>query len=152
MAYQPLYAEVEDTNAVRHTTSIRSRVEWINLYLNSHFGKVFQIDARSKGSYNGEKPKDTYEAEQKIKQFKEAGNEKKVKLWEQKLKERQEQNAEWEKQEYCSVFIDLRTNPKFKFNINGLEITPSELRALSENREELKSFLSKIPVMNELDN
>ena len=43
MAYQPLYATISDTNAERHTTSLRRRVTWIDFWLNSHLGEVCKL-------------------------------------------------------------------------------------------------------------
>ena len=63
MAYQPLYATVGDTNGTRGTHSLRSRVEWINFWLNSHFGTVLNVSASSEGRLP---KKDVWEAEQKI--------------------------------------------------------------------------------------
>jgi len=128
MAYQPLYAEISDTNATRHTTSLRSRVEWIDFNLNSHFGKVLIVSASSKGNL----PKaDDYEAEQKIKLWTEKENLKKVEAWKLKLKERKEFNLIQESQESVEINIEPKLdNPKFKFIIHGIEITKEKLEKL----------------------
>ncbi len=141
MAYQPLYATISDTNATRHTTSLRSRVEWINFWLNSHFGSVLKVSADSQGSAE---TKDTYEAEQKIKMWEEKSNLKKVDLWKRKLQEREEYNKEEEKKENVFIDIDLQDNPKYTFCINGITIKASDLKLLAEFKK--KDFLGKLAI------
>ncbi len=141
MAYQPLYATISDTNATRHTTSLRGRVEWINFWLNSQFGSVIKVSADSQGSAE---TKDTYEAEQKIKEWTEKVNYKKVELWKRKLQERQDFNKEAEKKEGVFVEITLEDNPKFSFCINGITINTSDLKLLAEFQK--KNFLGKLSI------
>ena len=141
MAYQPLYATIRDENGIRGTHSLRSRVEWVTFWLNSHFGEVMTVHADSKGDLD---KKDTYEAEQKIKQFTEQENKKKVELWTQKLKERTEYNQEQEKLEDVDISINLEHNPKFRFVLNGIAFTPADLKLLEQYKE--RDFLGKLGI------
>lgn len=141
MAYQPLYATISDTNATRSTTSVRSRVEWISFWLNSHFGSVMKVSADSEGSLN--KPC-TYEAEQKIKEWADKGSTKRVNIWKKKLKEREIKNKELEAQEQVLINIDLEDNPKYKFCLNGISFKAEDLKLLAEYKK--KDFLGTLSV------
>jgi len=141
MAYQPLYATVTDCNGTRGTHSLRNRVEWVNIWVNSHFGDVLRADISSTGSLD---KKDTYEAEQKIKEWQKKGNSKKVKQWKQKLKERQEFNKEQEAKESVIVNINIEENPKFNVSINGIHFKPADLKLLQQAR--VKNFLGELSV------
>jgi len=141
MAYQPLYATIRDENGVRGTHSLRSRVEWVSFWLNSHFGEVMTVHADSKGELD---KKDTYEAEQKIKDFQTQGNIKKVEVWSQKLKERQAYNSEQEKQESVRIEINLEANPKFEFVLNGIIFSYPDLKLLEQYKE--RDFLGKLSI------
>jgi len=142
MAYQPLYATVSDTNGQRGTHSLRSKVEWVNFWLNSHFGAVMTVNASSKG--RRETDKRVYECKEKLKEFTEKGNDKKIIEWSIKLKEAQELDEEAKQREDVSVDINLNADKRFKFNLNGIRFSYEDLQLLEQTKQ--KDFLGKLSV------
>lgn len=142
MAYQPLYATISDTNAIRHTTSLRSRVNWVSFWLNSHFGSVLKVSADSEGSLTDYSK--ISEAEHKIKEWAEKENTKRVNIWKKKLQERTEKNKESEAREKVRIDINIEDNPKFKFRLNGISFSAEDLKLLAEYKK--KDFLGTLGI------
>lgn len=120
MAHQPLYGTINDEIGERSPHSWRGRVDNISFWLNSHFGEVFSISARSSGSLHR---KDVREAEGKLLAWSLKNNFKKVDEWKKKREEREAYNTEQESKEFVAVDIDLKNlNKKFKFLVNGYDV------------------------------
>lgn len=140
LAYQPLYATITDANASRSTTSLRGRVEWVEFWLNSHFGSVMRVSARSEGRLT--QYSEVSEAEQKIKEWQEKGKPKKVEAWKRKLEERKQHNKEQGDKEEVVIDINVGDSPKFKFNLNGIRFSYADLKLLQETKmRDLLGFL-----------
>ena len=117
MAYQPLYATITDTNGIRSSHSLRSRVEWLNLWLNSFFGTVMRVST----SYV-EAPK--VHIERKGKTLKEY------------RKQKEEAEQQLQEQEKVIVNIDIVPNKKFDVCINGVKIPLERLKILEQINEQ----------------
>ena len=143
MAYQPLYAKIDDGIGTEHTHSCRGKVDNIYFWLNSQFGEVMRIYANSDGSLTEKSHNRIYVCKNRIKQFQETGNLKKIEEWENKLKLAEQEYQTKEKWEKVVVKIDIADNPKFMIDFGGVEINLI-LRAIKDNPkivEELKALI-----------
>jgi len=145
MTYQPVYGKVSDDFVERTTSSRNGKVHQIEFEGLTHFGKAIDVNVSSMGSLP---KKDEQEAEQKILKWAEKENSKKCVEWGKKLKERKQYNIQQEKEERVDIDINISSNPKMRYTINGVEINKKILDMINNNKE----IFNKIDIADTLKN
>lgn len=138
MAYQPLFATLRDSCGQVQSHSLRSRVDWITFWLNSHFGSVMSVSAKSDGSQVNTSR--VYECELKIEEWTEKGNQKRVDYWKAELESEQAKKED----DRVDVHITLNSDPRFHFNLNGIRFTAKDLEILEKT--EMRDFLGVLSI------
>jgi hypothetical protein len=152
MAYQPLYATLNDGINPVHTHSLRGRVTDIDFWLNSHFGEVFRINANSDGDFTAKIKQRINDCKNKIAFFSQKNNNKKIVLWQKKLIDSEANFILNDKKEAVNININLIENPKFHFFINNSPIDANDFKLLTENKEIWAEILTKLKTLKGLEN
>lgn len=140
MAYQPIYATLEDSEGPAGTThSQHSHIDWIKFWLNSKHGSVMTVNAEINDLPNYVNNR-IWECKQKIKHWTEKGSEKRVAYWEDELDQAERQ---WH-EEFVDVRINLNSDPRFRFNLNGIRFTAKDLELLEKT--EMRDFLGVLSI------
>jgi hypothetical protein len=150
MSYVPVYLTAGDdcSGVEAHTSSRRGRVNEVWASVNTHFGEAVKIRVFSEGSINRVSESHCTE---RIGYWNSKGNKNKVKYWQAKLVDAIEHNTNASANESVKVGAEFRFgNSKMHFNLNGINVTQSDLDILAMMRSEdwegvLQLIQSRLP-------
>jgi|TARA_Y100000034_G_C6641077_1_gene280220 hypothetical protein len=150
MSYVPVYLTAGDdcSNAEAHTSSRSGRVQEVWARVNTHFGEALSVNVFSNGGINRVSESHCTE---RIGHWNSKGNKNKVKYWQAKLVDAIEHNTNASANESVKVGAEFRFgNSKMHFNLNGINVTQSDLDILAMMRSEdwegvLQLIQSRLP-------
>lgn len=150
MSYVPVYLTAGDdcSNAEAHTSSRSGRVQEVWARVNTHFGEALSVNVFSNGGINRVSESHCTE---RIGYWNSKGNKNKVKYWQAKLVDAIEHNTNASANESVKVGAEFRFgNSKMHFNLNGINVTQSDLDILAMMRSEdwegvLQLIQSRLP-------
>ena len=150
MSYVPVYLTAGDdcSNAQAHTSSRSGSVKEVWARVNTHFGEALSVNVFSNGGINRVSESHCTE---RIGHWNSKGNKNKVKYWQAKLVDAIEHNTNASANESVKVGAEFRFgNSKMHFNLNGINVTQSDLDILAMMRSEdwegvLQLIQSRLP-------
>ena len=150
MSYVPVYLTAGDdcSNAQAHTSSRSGRVKEVWARVNTHFGEALAVNVFSNGGINRVSESHCTE---RIGHWNSKGNKNKVSYWQAKLVDAIEHNTNASANEAVKVGAEFRFgNSKMHFNLNGIDVTQSDLDILAMMRSEdwegvLQLIQSRLP-------
>lgn len=81
-----------------------------------------------------------WQCEQKIKEWYDKGNEKRVEYWEDELDRARRELHE----EFVDIRINLESDQRFRFNLNGIRFTAKDLKLLEKTK--MRDFLGVLSI------
>jgi len=150
MSYVPVYLTAGDdcSNTQAHTSSRSGSVKEVWARVNTHFGEALSVNVFSNGGINRVSESHCTE---RIGHWNSKGNKNKVKYWQAKLVDAIEHNTNASANESVKVGAEFRFgNSKMHFNLNGINVTQSDLDILAMMRSEdwegvLQLIQSRLP-------
>lgn len=156
--YQPLYATIRDNEGgFAQSSSRHGKVNDINIWINSQMGTVMNVNV-SGGEHHSNMAR-VSKCQERIRELsedkkkatsKEAKDaiQKKVDVWEFKLKQAEGDDVEMRKKNKVYIHINLKEpehDGEFIFNLNGIHISKEDLAVLQKHQE--KSFIGQLGVI-----